>query len=38
MIIRAMNKIIKKDAEKAPPPPSKQEQLLTEIRDALRKG
>jgi large conductance mechanosensitive channel len=38
LLIRAVNKVVKKDAEKAPPPPTKQEQLLTEIRDALKKS
>ncbi len=37
LLIRAINALVHKEAAK-PPPPSKQEQLLTEIRDALRKG
>ena len=37
LIIRAMTRFIKKEAEKAPAL-SKQEQLLTEIRDALKKS
>ena len=39
MMIRTINKMKKKEAEKpAPPPePSKEEQLLTEIRDLLKK-
>lgn len=37
MVIRAMTRFIKKEAEKAPAL-SKQEQLLTEIRDALKKS
>ncbi len=37
MVIRAMNKLKKEEEEKpaAPPAPSKEEVLLTEIRDAL---
>ncbi len=35
LAIRALGKIIKKEAEKEPPVP-KQEQLLTEIRDLLK--
>lgn len=35
LVIRALGKLIKKEAEKAPPI-SKQEQLLTEIRDLLK--
>ena len=39
MVIKAMNKMKKKEEEKpaAPPAPSKQEILLTEIRDLLKK-
>jgi large conductance mechanosensitive channel len=37
LIIRAMNRLMRKEAEKAPPL-SKQEVLLTEIRDALKAG
>ena len=36
LVIRAINKLTRKEAEKAPPPPSKQEELLTEIRDLLK--
>ncbi|HHM02914.1 MAG TPA: large-conductance mechanosensitive channel protein MscL [Caldithrix abyssi] len=38
MVVKAMNKMKKKEeaAPKAPPAPSKEEVLLTEIRDALR--
>jgi large conductance mechanosensitive channel len=35
MAIKLMNQLLRKEAEKAPPP-SKQEQLLTEIRDILK--
>jgi large conductance mechanosensitive channel len=35
MVIRAMGRMMRKEAEKAPPI-SKQEQLLTEIRDLLK--
>ena len=35
MVVRAMNSF-KKEEESAPPEPSKEEVLLTEIRDALR--
>jgi large conductance mechanosensitive channel len=35
LVIRGMSKMIKKEAEKAPPI-SKEEQLLTEIRDLLK--
>jgi large conductance mechanosensitive channel len=35
LVIRAMTQMIRKEAEK-PAPPSKQEQLLTEIRDLLK--
>jgi large conductance mechanosensitive channel len=37
LVIRGMNKMLKKDKEEeAPPPPSKQEELLAEIRDLLK--
>jgi|SRR5665213_517470 len=36
LVIRSLSKLIKREAEKAPPV-SKQEQLLTEIRDLLKK-
>ena len=35
LVIRGLNRLIHKEAEKAPPP-SKTEQLLTEIRDQLK--
>jgi large conductance mechanosensitive channel len=35
LIVKLMNRLIQKEAEKAPTP-SKQEELLTEIRDALK--
>jgi large conductance mechanosensitive channel len=40
MVVKAMNKMHKKEEEKpaAPPEPSKEEILLTEIRDALLKN
>lgn len=40
MVIRGINKMQKKEEEapKAPPAPSKEEVLLTEIRDAIRDG
>ena len=40
MVVKAMNKMQKKEKEKpaAPPEPSKEEILLTEIRDALLKN
>lgn len=37
LVIRAMNTLIQKEAEK-PPAPSKQEELLGEIRDLLKQG
>ena len=36
LVIRAINRFSHKEAEKAPPPLSKTEQLLTEIRDQLK--
>jgi large conductance mechanosensitive channel len=36
LVIRATGRLMRKEAEKTPPP-SKQEQLLTEIRDLLKK-
>lgn len=38
LVVKAMNSVMKKEAEAPPPPPkpSKEEELLTEIRDALR--
>ena len=38
LVVKAMNTVMKKEAEAPPPPPkpSKEEELLTEIRDALR--
>ena len=40
MVIRAMNKLKKKEEEKPaePPKPSAEVELLTEIRDALKRG
>src|SRR5213083_1321910 len=39
MVIRAMNTLKRKDeAAPAPPKPTRQEELLTEIRDLLKKG
>ena len=35
LVIRGLNKLVRKEEEKAPPP-SKTEQLLTEIRDQLK--
>jgi large conductance mechanosensitive channel len=35
LVIRGMNRLVKKEAEK-PPAPSKTEELLTEIRDLLK--
>jgi hypothetical protein len=37
MVIRAMNTLKRKDAA-APPKPSREEELLTEIRDLLKKA
>jgi len=37
LLIRLMNRLIRKEAEK-PAPPSKQEELLAEIRDLLKDG
>ena len=38
MVVKAMNSVMKKEEEAPPPPPgpSKEEVLLTEIRDAIR--
>jgi large conductance mechanosensitive channel len=36
LVMRFINRIVHTEANKAPPPPSKQEQLLTEIRDLLK--
>ncbi|HKS84244.1 MAG TPA: large conductance mechanosensitive channel protein MscL [Pseudolabrys sp.] len=36
LVIRGINRLVRKEAEQAPPPPSKSEQLLTEIRDLLK--
>jgi large conductance mechanosensitive channel len=36
LVIRGLNRLVHKEAEKAPPPLSKTEELLTEIRDQLR--
>lgn len=38
LVVRQMNKMMKKEAEKPsePPKPSKEEELLTEIRDVLK--
>ena len=36
LVIRALGRLLKKEAEKAPPV-SKQELLMTEIRDLLKK-
>ena len=36
LVIRGINRLVHKEAEQAPPPPSKSEQLLTEIRDLLK--
>jgi large conductance mechanosensitive channel len=38
VVIRIMNRMKRKDEAAAPPKPSKQEELLTEIRDLLKKG
>ena len=35
LVVKGMNRMLRNEAEK-PAPPSKQEQLLTEIRDALK--
>lgn len=37
MMIKMMNRFQKVEAEKAAPPPTRDQQLLTEIRDLLRK-
>jgi large conductance mechanosensitive channel len=36
LVVRFINKLMRVEADKVPPPPSKQEQLLTEIRDLLK--
>jgi large conductance mechanosensitive channel len=36
LVMRFINRIMHVEANKSPPPPSKQEQLLTEIRDLLK--
>ena len=36
LVVKGLNRLSRAEAEKAPPAPSKQEQLLTEIRDTLR--
>jgi len=36
MVVKAMNTVTKKEEEAPPPGPSKEEVLLTEIRDAIR--
>lgn len=36
LAIRAINRLSRKEAEQAPPPPSKQEELLAEIRDLMK--
>ena len=36
LIVQAMNRMIQKEAAKVPPGPSKQEELLAEIRDLLK--
>jgi large conductance mechanosensitive channel len=38
VVIRIMNRLKRKDEAAAPPKPSRQEELLTEIRDLLKKG
>jgi large conductance mechanosensitive channel len=38
MVIRAMNTLKRKDAAAAPPKPTREAELLTEIRDLLKKG
>ena len=36
LVIRALNRLSHKEADEKPPPPSKTEELLTEIRDLLK--
>jgi len=36
LVVRAVNRLMSVQADKAPPPPTKEEQLLTEIRDLLK--
>src|SRR5436189_1837862 len=36
LVVKLMNRLIRAEAAKAPPPPSRQEELLAEIRDALK--
>ncbi len=36
-VMRVISRLMPAEAEKAPPPPSKQEELLTEIRDLLKR-
>jgi large conductance mechanosensitive channel len=36
LVVRFINRLTRAEADQAPPPPSKQEQLLTEIRDLLK--
>ncbi len=39
LLIRSLNRFIKKNEQKAPPPPlTTSEKLLTEIRDAVKRG
>ena len=40
LVIRLVNQLVRKEADKPPPPapPSKEVELLTEIRDALKRG
>ncbi|HLX15088.1 MAG TPA: large conductance mechanosensitive channel protein MscL [Bradyrhizobium sp.] len=38
LVIRAMNKFKRKEEAAPPPKPTRQEELLTEIRDLLKKG
>ena len=38
LVIRAMNQLKRKEAAPAPPKPTREEELLTEIRDLLKKG
>jgi large conductance mechanosensitive channel len=36
LVVRLMNRMIRAEAAKAPPPPTRQEELLAEIRDTLK--